>query len=125
MATPDIYAARARHTISKYHLKDSHQEILKGLPPLVEMLPMFPKIAEGLPVCIIGAGAAGLYTAMILESLGIKYRLLEASDHVGGRLFTYKAFKDAKPYDYYVSNELHFTFNKSHSRSGCRCHALP
>ena len=56
-----------------------------------------------LPVCIIGAGAAGLYTAMILESLGISYDLVEASDHVGGRLFTYKGFKNAEPYDYFVS----------------------
>lgn len=42
------------------------------------------------PVCIIGAGAAGLYTAMILDDFGIKYEILEASGRTGGRIFTKK-----------------------------------
>lgn len=42
------------------------------------------------PVCIIGAGAAGLYTAMILDDFGIKYEILEAFDRHGGRIFTKK-----------------------------------
>jgi hypothetical protein len=52
-------------------------------------------------VGIIGAGAAGLYTAMILQSLGIEYEILEADSKVGGRLFTHQ-FSSA-PNDYYVS----------------------
>ena len=57
-----------------------------------------------LPVAIIGTGAAGLYTAMIFESLGINYHLVDADtrERVGGRLFTYH-FPNGGPYDYYVS----------------------
>ena len=32
-----------------------------------------------LPVCIIGAGVSGLYIAMMLDSLGIEYELMEGS----------------------------------------------
>ena len=56
-------------------------------------LPPFERDLEGkepLPICIIGAGAAGLYTAMILDSLNIKYEILDASERVGGRLYTYR-----------------------------------
>ncbi|OJA18599.1 hypothetical protein AZE42_06573 [Rhizopogon vesiculosus] len=49
--------------------------------------------------CIIGAGAAGLYTAMILKELGIPFDILEASDRVGGRMYTHR-FSEA-PNDYY------------------------
>ncbi|RDB24913.1 hypothetical protein Hypma_008040 [Hypsizygus marmoreus] len=57
-----------------------------------------PHISKGLgivtkspgPIGIIGAGAAGLYTAMILQSLGIEYEILEANDRIGGRLFTHR-----------------------------------
>ncbi|KAF8508567.1 hypothetical protein JB92DRAFT_2832329 [Gautieria morchelliformis] len=38
---------------------------------------------------IIGASASGLYTAMILQGLGIDYEILEANKTVGGRLFTH------------------------------------
>jgi hypothetical protein len=43
-----------------------------------------------LKVGIIGAGFAGLYSALILNSLDIDYEILEANkEHVGGRAFTY------------------------------------
>lgn len=63
-------------------------------------------------VGIIGAGAGGLYTALLLDSLGIDYDLLEGSNRVGGRIFTHRFNKtawlqstpsDADYYDYYVS----------------------
>ena len=59
--------------------------------------------APNLPVGIIGAGMAGLYTAMIFESLGIKYQIVDANfEHrVGGRLFTYR-FPNGGHYDYFV-----------------------
>ncbi|KAF9649823.1 hypothetical protein BDM02DRAFT_3094095 [Thelephora ganbajun] len=62
-----------------------------------------------LPVCIIGAGTAGLYTAMIFESLRVPYRIVDAStrDRVGGRLFTYR-FPGGGPYDYYDVGAMRF-----------------
>lgn len=65
-----------------------------------------------LKVGIIGAGAAGLYAAMLLDSLGIDYDLHEGSGRIGGRIYTYRfdeeAWDKATPdepgyYDYYVS----------------------
>ncbi|KAG2068177.1 hypothetical protein BDR04DRAFT_1232918 [Suillus decipiens] len=49
--------------------------------------------------CIIGAGVAGLYIAMILKELDILFDLVEASDRAGGRLYTHR-FSEA-PHDYY------------------------
>ncbi|KAG8920638.1 hypothetical protein FRC03_004674 [Tulasnella sp. 419] len=54
------------------------------------------------PVGIIGAGVGGLYTALMLQSLGIPYQILEASSRVGGRLYTYP-FPKGQSYDYFVS----------------------
>lgn len=63
-------------------------------------------------VGIIGAGAAGLYAAVLLDSLGIEYDIIEASDRVGGRIYTYRfnetAWLNSTPddpdyYDYFVS----------------------
>lgn len=59
-----------------------------------------------LPVCIIGAGVSGLYIAMMLDSLGIKYDLTEGSSRIGGRLYTHYFPKNAGKYQYYVSYHL-------------------
>ncbi|KAK3294313.1 uncharacterized protein B0H64DRAFT_343589 [Chaetomium fimeti] len=53
-------------------------------------------------VCIVGAGVAGLYIAMILDSLKIPnltYDILEANSRVGGRVYTHRFSEDA--HDYY------------------------
>ena len=42
-------------------------------------------------VCVVGAGAAGLYAADILKAQGIEVVLLEASDRIGGRVRTLKS----------------------------------
>lgn len=54
------------------------------------------------PVGIIGAGVSGLYAALILQSLGIPCEILEATERVGGRVFTHR-FSTQK-YDYFVSH---------------------
>ncbi|KAM0283393.1 hypothetical protein ACHAQH_002516 [Verticillium albo-atrum] len=54
-------------------------------------------------ICIVGAGAASLYIAMMLKYLGItNVDILEASDHAGGRCATY-TFTDPTPctHNYY------------------------
>jgi len=64
-----------------------------------------PKGSE-ITVGIIGAGCAGLYAAMILKSLGIKFELLEGSHRVGGRVRTHH-FSD-KPHDYFDVGAMRF-----------------
>ena len=79
-----------------------------------------------LRVGIVGAGAAGLYAGMLLESLGIDYEILEGSDRVGGRIFTYRfdeaAWDASKPdepdyYNYYVRTSCWYVYRKL---TGCR-----
>lgn len=41
-------------------------------------------------VGIISGGTAGLYAAIILDSLDIDYEILEASDRIGGRVYTHR-----------------------------------
>lgn len=66
---------------------------------------------DKLKVGIVGAGAAGLYAAILLDSLGIDYEILESNDRIGGRIYTHRfnetAWQASKPgqpdyYDYYV-----------------------
>ncbi|KAH9481894.1 Putative bifunctional amine oxidase [Psilocybe cubensis] len=52
-------------------------------------LPRLPEVGITEPVAIIGAGVAGLRIAMMLKHLGIPYRVMEASERYGGRVFTY------------------------------------
>lgn len=88
-------------------LKDFHDKIKANLP---FDLPVRPQAGEEFyrlatpdeKVGILGAGVGGLYTALILDSLDIKYEILEGSGRTGGRLFTYK-FQNGGKYDYYVS----------------------
>ncbi|KAG2151158.1 flavin-containing amine oxidoreductase-domain containing protein [Suillus bovinus] len=78
--------------------------------PTLSKLPLSPDGAsnkDSHPVGILGAGVGGLYTALMLDSLDIKYEILEASDHTGGRLFTYK-FPDSNEYDYYDVGAMRF-----------------
>ncbi|KDQ10963.1 hypothetical protein BOTBODRAFT_469085 [Botryobasidium botryosum FD-172 SS1] len=74
------------------------QTALPDRPPLHPIPVPAPIIGPNYPmtgeeviphVGIIGAGAAGLYTAMILDSLDIPYDILEASTRIGGRINTY------------------------------------
>ena len=46
------------------------------------------RAAEATDVIVLGAGLSGLYTAMLLEEQGFRVTVLEASDHVGGRVQT-------------------------------------
>ena len=54
-------------------------------------------------VGILGAGAAGLYAAMILESIGIECEIHESACRPGGRLHThyFDDEEDPKKYQYY------------------------
>ncbi|KAK1773421.1 hypothetical protein QBC45DRAFT_80992 [Copromyces sp. CBS 386.78] len=56
-------------------------------------------------ICIVGAGVAGLFTALMLKLSGIyNFDVVEASDRVGGRLYTHWFSDREKPdseHDYY------------------------
>ena len=120
---PNVYAYRGRCLLSAYH--DRHKDSIPDydLSKLRSGLKI-PLVSPDLPVCIIGAGTAALYTAMILESLGISYHIVDANtrERVGGRLFTYR-FPGGGPYDYYVPN-IHLLSQSSDFRVGRRGHAV-
>ena len=95
------YAAK----VAKNHVKSKLQQSgvipskTSSLPRPVIKLPSEPrkKALEPLPekspfgkVCIVGAGAAGIFMAWMLTYLGIEYDLLESSDHTGGRVKTHE-----------------------------------
>lgn len=73
-------------------------------------------------VGIIGAGMAGLYTAMILDSMNINYEILEASHRAGGRVYTHYFHPVNRPGNYYDVGAMRFpnipimhrTFNLFH-----------
>lgn len=67
--------------------------------------------------CIVGAGAAGLYTAMILDSLGLSYDLLEANDRNGGRVYTYPFPPNLNGHQYVDFGAMRFPHMDSMSRS--------
>ena len=49
-------------------------------------------MAEDLDVVVIGAGAAGIGAARVLQEAGVAYRVLEARDRIGGRAWTDNSF---------------------------------
>ncbi|KAF8879929.1 L-amino acid oxidase [Infundibulicybe gibba] len=79
------------------------EEELCPAPPYVP-----PEHLAKLPVGILGAGAAGMYTAMILDSLGIKYEILEASGRFGGRLYTHRFPKVTGQYQYFDAGAMRY-----------------
>ena len=100
--SPNVFAYGARHLLSQYH--GQHMDIPDhSLSDLKQVLHN-PAPTADLPVGIIGAGMAGLYTAMIYESLGIDYQIIDADtpERVGGRLFTHHFSDVPGSYDYYV-----------------------
>ena len=61
---------------------------VNGFPARPKEVSNAPK-KEELKVCIVGAGISGLYAAWILKLLGVPYEILEASDRIGGRVYTH------------------------------------
>ena len=121
---PNAFAYRGRRLLLTYHQRNQHipDDQLFELIPHIRVKP----VSLQHPVCIIGAGMAGLYTAMILDSLGIPYQIIEANTQarVGGRLYTHH-FPGGGLYDYCVSKvSLHFTLSFD-LRLGIWSHAVP
>lgn len=75
-----------------------------------------PEALSSSRVAIIGAGVAGLRTAMLLDRLKIPYKIYEANDGPGGRLYTYHFPSDANKspagkHDYYEVGGMRFPDN--------------
>lgn len=84
------------------------------LAPIVKTLPAGDKRTEYFKVGIIGAGVAGLFTAMIFDYLNeeyqtnVEYEIIECNskERLGGRLYTHY-FSDAE-HDYYDVGAMRF-----------------
>ena len=99
---------------SKLHFKSPHEDA----PASFSWKTLYDhKPAQGHPVsvAIIGAGVAGLRTAMLLQQLDIPYKIFEANDGPGGRLFTYRFPSDSQSppgkHDYYEVGGMRFPDN--------------
>ncbi|RDB23899.1 hypothetical protein Hypma_008897 [Hypsizygus marmoreus] len=96
------------------------------IPPPVRP-PLTPELSA-LPVGILGAGVSGLYIALILESLGIKYEILEGSGRTGGRLYTHNFPNKPGKYQYYDVGAMRYpdtsfmqrTFDLARNRLGLK-----
>ncbi|KAG9218552.1 hypothetical protein PLEOSDRAFT_1064574 [Pleurotus ostreatus PC15] len=117
----DVFAHYGRNLINE-HIIALRKEINEkkgtviGLPrdgfPLPPSTVSQDAAREDFKVGILGAGVGGLYAALILDSLDIKYEIIEASERTGGRLYTHR-FKrpdgsDGDKYDYYDVGAMRF-----------------
>lgn len=111
--------------------------MLPGLPPPYQRSQERSEGEAPVTVGIIGAGAAGLYASLIIDSLEderVTYEIFDANPMKdrkgGGRLFTYE-FPKGGENDYYVSPapaliSLNYNILKKHPPNiGCWGHALP
>ncbi|EKM51142.1 uncharacterized protein PHACADRAFT_199975 [Phanerochaete carnosa HHB-10118-sp] len=81
---------------------DANKYLRPTGPPLVSV----PSSNLRQQVGIIGGGIGGLYAALLLREAGIPYIIYEASDRIGGRLFTYRFPPDR--YDYFDVGAMRF-----------------
>jgi len=106
MAAADLdLTAQSRGRILDHHGRSMIVHYTNTLEEKPAPAPNLPKAGE--KVGILGAGMGGLYSAIMLQSLGIPFEIIEGSDRVGGRLFTHKFEKGGK-YDYYVQSFILF-----------------
>lgn len=71
---------------------------------------------ETLPIAIIGAGAAGMRVAMMLDYLGLPYEIFEASNRHGGRCFTHYFTREEDfglKYDYFDVGAMRYPNNRA------------
>lgn len=131
---PPLFPEPTPDYVSWKDLLSSHQHTFPGKKPgsppgqpsFPPGGPEFPPIKRLLPpwfrVAIIGAGVAGLRTAKLLPDMGIPYKIFEASDRPGGRIFTYK-FASKPPenlegkHDYYDVGAVRFPKNEANKKT--------
>ncbi|CAE6481563.1 unnamed protein product [Rhizoctonia solani] len=101
---PSRRGAYAKKILKKYLREAGQHEIFKPLESGA-------RISTPAKIGIVGAGIAGLYTALMLDWLDdpdFTYDILEANpDRVGGRLYTHH-FDKKKKYEYYDVGAMRF-----------------
>lgn len=97
MSSTTFRAAYAKHVLNKNLLQKYNAFCGKNetkLPSpesqnILDVVERPPDLESA--VCVVGAGAAGLSTAILLTYLGFKnVWVLEATDRVGGRVYTHQ-----------------------------------
>ena len=109
---PSARVLYGKRIVADFHARLGQSHTTTPVPELSKrprILPSSSGMQEDLPpvsemVGIIGGGAAGLYAAMLLKDMEVPYRILEAGDRFGGRMYTYK-FLTGRKYDYYVMSK--------------------
>lgn len=78
----------------------------------VSEVPVLPSVP--LNVGIVGGGMAGLYSALLLGKHipGVKVKIFEADQRVGGRVYTHKF--SSEPYQYYDTGAMRVPDTESH-----------
>ncbi|KIP03625.1 hypothetical protein PHLGIDRAFT_77283 [Phlebiopsis gigantea 11061_1 CR5-6] len=127
MTTNLDYTSTTTDPVNRYARKiieSHHIQLGVGVPGETERIPILPGVSQqtigGQPrepliplprdrevVGIIGGGIGGLYAAKLLQEAGVPYEILEATDHVGGRLYTHH-FDTPNKYDYYDVGAMRF-----------------
>jgi hypothetical protein len=79
----------------------------------------WPLLPPWYSVAIIGAGVAGLRAAKLLQDMRIPYKIFEASDRPGGRVFTYEFARSQSPgkHDYYDVGAMRFPDNEANKKT--------
>lgn len=104
----------AQNIIKDYHSKFGAPDMQPKLEKAVERylhgdIPLIPPpLHTTTRVAIIGGGIGGLFAGLLLQACHIPYTIYEASDRVGGRLYTYKDFNEAQIYDYIDLGAMRF-----------------
>jgi hypothetical protein len=108
------------------HIVPKPKPSLPAQPPLLREGPE-PDFEPG-PVCIIGAGAAGLAAAIVMvdgtEAAGVPFKnieILEASGSAGGRVFSYSFTDSQNPaiHNYYDVGAMRLPDITTQQRYGC------
>ena len=94
--------------------RPSKEDIEQGKLPQLPDTGEEDKDTSPYKICIIGAGVAGLFTAMVVDqlnerfNLGFQYDLLEAAEETrfGGRLYTHRFTENL--HDYYDIGAMRF-----------------
>lgn len=128
MAQVDLPAIYARNILEKQLLNTYKDSISSDVTELPAPPPSKELFGEGnddfnKPICVVGAGPAGLAAAVMLQYIGFTdITVYEASSRIGGRVYTYEFKtnpKDIKcPHNYYDAGAMRLPYIETQKRYG-------